>query len=241
MPTATLPHNGRDARSWRTARKSTLRGGRPRSYEAPSRRADTSRSEETPVAATSTTDVRPARAGDQRASRLPGPASAEDLVGDEWAEWYRLTPAERWLESKKLWQIWLTWGRPLDPEPDTIRRLVEAALVFQRRRGADAGSSPDSAFRELRTRRVAGRGRARSRRARAANGPTATAPPARGRRARRGRRTSSEGRGDPGTGSGSAILAAVAPRARAPAPPACSAKTGGAAAARAFQERRLRR
>ena len=24
---------------------------------------------------------------------------AEELVGEEWAEWYRLTPLERWLES----------------------------------------------------------------------------------------------------------------------------------------------
>ena len=33
---------------------------------------------------------------------------AKDLVGEEWAEWYRLTPAERWLESQKLWQTYLT-------------------------------------------------------------------------------------------------------------------------------------
>ena len=31
----------------------------------------------------------------------------EQLVGDEWAEWYRLTPAQRWQESEKLWQIYL--------------------------------------------------------------------------------------------------------------------------------------
>jgi hypothetical protein len=53
-------------------------------------------------------------------------ASAEDLVGDEWAEWYRLTPAARWLESEKLWQIWLAWGRPLDPEPDTQSPFFDA-------------------------------------------------------------------------------------------------------------------
>ena len=28
----------------------------------------------------------------------------EELVGEEWAEWYRLTPLERWRESQKLWQ-----------------------------------------------------------------------------------------------------------------------------------------
>src|SRR2546422_7754533 len=26
----------------------------------------------------------------------------EDLVGEEWAEWYRLTPIQRWRESQKL-------------------------------------------------------------------------------------------------------------------------------------------
>jgi hypothetical protein len=45
--------------------------------------------------------------------------SAEDLVGDEWAEWYRLSPAERWRETEKLWQSFLALGGSLDPEPDT--------------------------------------------------------------------------------------------------------------------------
>jgi hypothetical protein len=43
----------------------------------------------------------------------------EDLVGEEWAEWYRLTPAERWAESQKLWITYLAMGGSLDPEPDT--------------------------------------------------------------------------------------------------------------------------
>ena len=43
----------------------------------------------------------------------------EELVGGEWAEWYRLTPVERWLESEKLWQTYLALGGSLDPEPDT--------------------------------------------------------------------------------------------------------------------------
>jgi hypothetical protein len=43
----------------------------------------------------------------------------EQLVGDEWAEWYRLTPVERWPESEKLWQTYLALGGSLDPEPDT--------------------------------------------------------------------------------------------------------------------------
>jgi hypothetical protein len=43
----------------------------------------------------------------------------EQLVEAEWAEWYRLTPAERWLESEKLWEAFLILGGSLDPEPDT--------------------------------------------------------------------------------------------------------------------------
>ena len=44
---------------------------------------------------------------------------AEALVGTEWAEWYRLTPAQRWEETCRLWQWFLESGGSLDPEPDT--------------------------------------------------------------------------------------------------------------------------
>ena len=50
----------------------------------------------------------------------------EQLVGDEWAEWYRLTPLERWLESEKLWQVYLALGGSLDPEPDTQSPFFDA-------------------------------------------------------------------------------------------------------------------
>jgi hypothetical protein len=43
----------------------------------------------------------------------------EDICSPEWAEWYRLTPQERWRESEKLWQNYLAFGGSLDPEPDT--------------------------------------------------------------------------------------------------------------------------
>jgi hypothetical protein len=43
----------------------------------------------------------------------------EELVGDEWAAWYRMTPQERWRESEKLWEVYLSLGGSLDPEPDT--------------------------------------------------------------------------------------------------------------------------
>jgi hypothetical protein len=42
----------------------------------------------------------------------------EDLVGEEWSEWYRLTPAERWRETEFLWGMFLALGGTLDPEPD---------------------------------------------------------------------------------------------------------------------------
>ena len=45
--------------------------------------------------------------------------SAEQLVGEELADWYSLTPLERWRESAKLWEVYLSLGGSLDPEPDT--------------------------------------------------------------------------------------------------------------------------
>ena len=50
----------------------------------------------------------------------------EELVGGEWAEWYRLTPVQRWLESEKLWQTYLALGCSLDPEPDTQSPFFDA-------------------------------------------------------------------------------------------------------------------
>ena len=52
--------------------------------------------------------------------------SAEELVGDEWAEWYRLTPAQRWTETSLLWQTYLALGGSLDPEPDTQSPFFDA-------------------------------------------------------------------------------------------------------------------
>ena len=59
--------------------------------------------------------------------RYDGPViQAQDLVGAEWAEWYRLTPAQRWRESEKLWLIYLALGGSLDPEPDTHSPFFDA-------------------------------------------------------------------------------------------------------------------
>lgn len=40
-------------------------------------------------------------------------------VEDEWLEWYRLTPADRWRESQKLWEFYLSSGGNLNSEPDS--------------------------------------------------------------------------------------------------------------------------
>ena len=39
--------------------------------------------------------------------------------GDEWADWYRMKPIERWKESQKLWAFYTQAGGSLDPEPDS--------------------------------------------------------------------------------------------------------------------------
>src|SRR5205823_5658624 len=52
--------------------------------------------------------------------------SAQELVGEELAEWYSLTPLERWRESEKLWQVYLSLGGSLDPEPDTQSPFFDA-------------------------------------------------------------------------------------------------------------------
>ena len=43
----------------------------------------------------------------------------EDIVSGEWADWYRLSPLERWHASGELWEFYLHIGGSLDPEPDT--------------------------------------------------------------------------------------------------------------------------
>jgi hypothetical protein len=34
----------------------------------------------------------------------------EELVGEEWAEWYRMGPLERWQQSAKFWQTGAAHG-----------------------------------------------------------------------------------------------------------------------------------
>jgi hypothetical protein len=58
--------------------------------------------------------------------------SAEQLVGEELAEWYALTPLERWQESVKLWEVFLSFGGSLDPEPDTQSPFFDAEAPSSR-------------------------------------------------------------------------------------------------------------
>jgi hypothetical protein len=50
----------------------------------------------------------------------------EDICDLEWAEWYRMSPQQRWAESQKLWTTYLALGGSLDPEPDTQSPFFDA-------------------------------------------------------------------------------------------------------------------
>ena len=41
------------------------------------------------------------------------------FLNEEQAEWAKLTPQERYIESCKLWSTYLALGGRLDPEPDS--------------------------------------------------------------------------------------------------------------------------
>lgn len=62
----------------------------------------------------------------------------EDICEGEWADWYRLTPQERWRETEKLWAFYLESGGSLDPEPDTQSPFFDA--TEQRSIAADGRS-----------------------------------------------------------------------------------------------------
>jgi len=54
-----------------------------------------------------------------RGAKLCLMITPEEIVGEEWASWYRLSPQERWHESEKLWQVYFYLGGSLDAQPDT--------------------------------------------------------------------------------------------------------------------------
>ena len=68
--------------------------------------------------------------------------SAEQLVGEELAEWYALTPLERWRESAKLWEVYLSLGGSLDPEPDTQSPFFDGETACARPVDGRAGLHP---------------------------------------------------------------------------------------------------
>jgi hypothetical protein len=56
----------------------------------------------------------------------PYPFPIDDLDGGEAADWSRLTPEQRFLESMKLWDTYLALGGTLEPEPDTQSPFFDA-------------------------------------------------------------------------------------------------------------------
>ncbi len=50
----------------------------------------------------------------------------ERIAGAEWAEWYRMSPQQRWKASERLWATFLALGGSLDPEPDTQSPFFDA-------------------------------------------------------------------------------------------------------------------
>lgn len=52
-------------------------------------------------------------------SSYANPDALVALVGTEWADWYRLSPQERWREAERLWQTFTDLGGSLDVEPDS--------------------------------------------------------------------------------------------------------------------------
>ena len=65
--------------------------------------------------------------------------SPEELVGEEWAEWYRLSPVERWRQSEKLWEFYLHLGGSLDNQPDTQSPFFDRKIPRTRSTHGRAG------------------------------------------------------------------------------------------------------
>ena len=41
------------------------------------------------------------------------------LVEEEFLDWYKMSPAERFAESQKLWDVFILLRGDYDPEPDS--------------------------------------------------------------------------------------------------------------------------
>jgi hypothetical protein len=45
--------------------------------------------------------------------------SLMSIFEEEVIDWYKMSPAERFIESQKLWEVFVLLGGNYDPEPDT--------------------------------------------------------------------------------------------------------------------------
>ena len=51
---------------------------------------------------------------------LESPSFIEtSMIEEEVLDWYRMSPEERFVESQKLWEVFVLLGGNYDPEPDT--------------------------------------------------------------------------------------------------------------------------
>jgi hypothetical protein len=50
----------------------------------------------------------------------------DEFCEPEWADWYLLTPEERWRHMDRIWQTYLSLGGTLDAEPDTQSPFFDA-------------------------------------------------------------------------------------------------------------------
>jgi len=50
---------------------------------------------------------------------LPGIFQRTEEIEEEILDWYSMSPAERFVESQKLWEVFLLLGGHYDPKPDT--------------------------------------------------------------------------------------------------------------------------
>lgn len=41
------------------------------------------------------------------------------MIEEEVLAWYAMSPADRFVESLKLWEVFILFGGQYDPEPDT--------------------------------------------------------------------------------------------------------------------------
>ena len=42
-----------------------------------------------------------------------------DIVNEEFSDWHTMSPTERFIESQRLWEVFILLGGNYDPEPDT--------------------------------------------------------------------------------------------------------------------------